>query len=535
MSTGSQNGSMLLFSVGPFRFCVDALEVEAVIEGQPASSIPLTPASVEGVFIYRERVAGVINLRRKFGLEDLPAGNMSQMLVTLRDTEYVAYRVDEVSDLVSGAEISWEAPGEEQAGEFFRFGTHQDQIVIRVELTALGTMDESRGIPESLRRFVEYSGTENSSRRIESVGGQPDDAAAEQSAAGAAFRSTPLTDRLTETVAVSGEPFCGSPELRLQDEESSEETRSFSSREHRKTPNSATFRRSDYASRPATPPSGRSKPLPAGGKYFQEPSAAAPPLRSLRPPREPKERQGIGIKVGAALAVILALAGLIGLLTTSRPGDTVSPVSKEHFARSVGHPAPGEGATKSASLTMQETKARRTTASGMPVEPSGTSGPAEGERESFAGMETEKEIQVQSGTPPDKPGEGPEAEPAETGEILRVDTKDFTMTVERPDPAETRNRSRTGQTTGEDPTRAANSPETKAPTTTADSTPGAETIIHIVKKGDTLWDIAAHYLGNPYRYPELAHLSHIRDPHWIYPGDRVRIIPKTSLAYQSDS
>ncbi|HKJ69887.1 MAG TPA: LysM peptidoglycan-binding domain-containing protein, partial [bacterium] len=54
---------------------------------------------------------------------------------------------------------------------------------------------------------------------------------------------------------------------------------------------------------------------------------------------------------------------------------------------------------------------------------------------------------------------------------------------------------------------------------------GADTF-HIVKPGDTLWDIAYFYLGNPFRYPELAELSRIRDPDLIYPGDHVRIIRK---------
>ena len=50
-----------------------------------------------------------------------------------------------------------------------------------------------------------------------------------------------------------------------------------------------------------------------------------------------------------------------------------------------------------------------------------------------------------------------------------------------------------------------------------------QVITYVVKKGDTLWDIAKKYLHDPFRYPELAKLSHIREPHWIYPGDVVRI------------
>lgn len=47
---------------------------------------------------------------------------------------------------------------------------------------------------------------------------------------------------------------------------------------------------------------------------------------------------------------------------------------------------------------------------------------------------------------------------------------------------------------------------------------------HIVVPGDTLWDIAEHYTGNAFNYPELARRSGIRNPDRIYPGDKVRII-----------
>jgi len=50
-----------------------------------------------------------------------------------------------------------------------------------------------------------------------------------------------------------------------------------------------------------------------------------------------------------------------------------------------------------------------------------------------------------------------------------------------------------------------------------------EFIRHRVVRGDTLWDIAKHYLGDPFRYPQLARLSRIRNPDLIYPGDVVTI------------
>jgi len=51
-------------------------------------------------------------------------------------------------------------------------------------------------------------------------------------------------------------------------------------------------------------------------------------------------------------------------------------------------------------------------------------------------------------------------------------------------------------------------------------------VTHVVIKGDTLWDIAERYVKDPFRYPELARLSGIKNPDRIYPGDIVRIIEK---------
>ncbi len=48
---------------------------------------------------------------------------------------------------------------------------------------------------------------------------------------------------------------------------------------------------------------------------------------------------------------------------------------------------------------------------------------------------------------------------------------------------------------------------------------------HTVVKGETLWGLAQQYLSDPFRWPEIYNLnkSLITDPHWIYPGQTLRI------------
>lgn len=54
---------------------------------------------------------------------------------------------------------------------------------------------------------------------------------------------------------------------------------------------------------------------------------------------------------------------------------------------------------------------------------------------------------------------------------------------------------------------------------------------HTVRRGDTLWDISGQYYKNPYNWPRVwAYNPQVQNPHWIYPGDRVRL--REAGAYQ---
>lgn len=57
--------------------------------------------------------------------------------------------------------------------------------------------------------------------------------------------------------------------------------------------------------------------------------------------------------------------------------------------------------------------------------------------------------------------------------------------------------------------------------------------LHVVRRGDTLWDISFYYFNDPWQWPKVwSYNPQITNPHWIYPGDLVRLLPRGMFAAQ---
>jgi hypothetical protein len=47
---------------------------------------------------------------------------------------------------------------------------------------------------------------------------------------------------------------------------------------------------------------------------------------------------------------------------------------------------------------------------------------------------------------------------------------------------------------------------------------------YTIQRGDTLWDLSDQFFDSPWIWPELWNKNRqIPNPHWIYPGERIRL------------
>ena len=101
----SRIGKYLSFHLGNEEFGIQVLQVREIIGVQDITAVPKTPGYMKGVINLRGKVIPVIDLRMKFGLEEIPYSQRTCIIVVQVDEEngrmLMGIVVDGVSEVIT--------------------------------------------------------------------------------------------------------------------------------------------------------------------------------------------------------------------------------------------------------------------------------------------------------------------------------------------------------------------------------------------------------------------------------------------------
>jgi purine-binding chemotaxis protein CheW len=91
------------FLVGNVRYAVDIQRVAEIINPLPLVSLPHAPRSVVGVAHHRGMVVPIVELRRRFGLEDRAPTRRTKWVIVRGQDRTVGLSVDAVTEVFGAA------------------------------------------------------------------------------------------------------------------------------------------------------------------------------------------------------------------------------------------------------------------------------------------------------------------------------------------------------------------------------------------------------------------------------------------------
>ena len=534
MDNAQHDNSFLTFRVGPYCLAVPAVDAEAIITMPEIRSVPLTPGSVAGVFSHRGKVTTVISLKRKFGMKESDDRSVGQLIISQVSTGLTGFRVDEVLDIISASELNFSTlPVLGMLTAFDKFAVKNDEIILHTDFELLCRLEDSDELADSLKSLT-------SALKPKSDSDKP-----------VSDENIPMSDNHSQTT----------PEEKADQESTTHSTSPDSSDAADEPPGIGTEKVSKQKLRMAgkrilLKPGNRSarKAIPYKARTVQRKTPAGHRLPPNRQTVHEQPKRNLRLAVAGILILTIISISMIWLWPGSDKDLKVAYRSEEP-ADSNSRDVSTRPLDLSRHMLADDTSKTLTDAADVPE---GRDDEIFKTEEPAYTAQTPSETEQSADTdriPPETEEKFPGAverdntdfsTPRESKEVLRIETDDFTLTIERPQTQKTEPTLRFEQKpVDEDENLQILKTEKQRPFKTEQpqkektdepiSTPvaaGRTEIMHIVVKGDTLWDIAARYLGDPFRYPELAKLSRINDPDLIYPGDLIRITIKKQRAME---
>ncbi|GAB6162785.1 chemotaxis protein CheW [Desulfothermus naphthae] len=141
---------LVSFKLGDEEFGVDIMQVQEIIRMQNITSVPNAPEFVEGVINLRGRVIPIVDLRKRFGLEEKSHDKATRIIVVKVDDLTVGLIVDEVSEVLRIPVDTVEPPPPIVAGvesEYIKgVGKLEDRLLILLDLSKTLSKEEKASL-----------------------------------------------------------------------------------------------------------------------------------------------------------------------------------------------------------------------------------------------------------------------------------------------------------------------------------------------------------------------------------------------------
>lgn len=572
MASIDENTALLLYRVGPV-FCASPCQpISSIITPPPLTRPPGSDSAQPGIFKHADAIVRSLDLRYKFGVDESHWAQPGRTVITQLAKHHIGFYVDEILDVISMPRNGWGAlPALLPRGVFTRTLTLQERIYLYADFNNLQRIPDSGYLRQYIEHLIEtkqkaqakqetatyppklITKSEVTRPTTNSVNSDKASDTSTRPTSLANKKSVPTSNQLHRTsqkaktinpvVAHNDRTNHIMPESKvLKDVTPSPHHETVKTKQQHsidKTSRASTLKQQDITNSTkstTTPLSGQTSSSGVRHRTTSPVAKPAPATNASITTYSSDTNNHSGMLFISLVFFLAVISGGIWYLFDDESDILITPdVSSSDINDVPDQPMKPE----------REKPAEITATAALPETPT----------QSVHKQDvTPPETQVQSEqVTQHSPEKGNKAEPEIEGSIknkpdqeyhasIEKDSQGMTITLDVPedDPAFTQ----TADTTSANDIKADEIPENTVSAQSGDnpdSTPPASKlavekkpqkieIIHIVARGDTLWAIAKRYVKNPFRYPELARLSKIKNPDLIYPGDRVRIIKQQKRA-----
>jgi len=578
MATINDNTALLLYRVGPVFCAAPCQPITAIIEPPALTRTPGSDGAQPGIFKYANAIVRGLDLRYKFGVEPAQWTQPGRTVITQLAQHHMGFYVDEILDVISMPTTGWGGlPALLPRGVFTRTLTLRDRIFLYADFKDLQRIPDSGYLRQYIQQLMQASQAEQHPAETPRRTTKPALASGSNSRAATTAKAaatesgkverplTPgsLSDKPTPvhtqqkkptqtvrtkpagtTTTVTADAFHPHASKQTVSRSSSSPlAASSNSKQDLHTEPGPALKRATQApqaqQQPATGlPASTVATRQSPQNKTNRPAALFPstsgPSESVTRATNQTEHNHTGRLIAGMLLVFILMAG--GIWYFFRDETTT-------IAMQSDSPAAINDSIDAPIAMHDEQLATITDTATTPVTPPASTSP-----QKSAPTDVQQEMKPTAQTPPATVKQAASAKPpddtnaAETKyhASIEKDAQGLTITLDVPEDDPSFTQDATENTTSENEVKSEQANDEQADVTSTEQTeniashPTSTTpakvqtmeIIHVVVKGDTLWAIAKRYVKNPFRYPELARLSKIKNPDLIYPGDRVRIIKR---------